>query len=320
MHTETKHARKGLGTPEALTVVAVLGILFAIGYGVCRGARLSARLALAEGNLRSVDVALNLFFNKFGCYPPQGANLVAVLAPYLRDTNVFRNPLADEETLGQTLNLLYREPNLQELDAPGRYITAFVSDDGTYAVVLKSGGKVERLRDLSLPNDPAGRVAVLSGASPPQPEPAAQPQPAETPPPEPGTGDISGGLSLNPSNNEDFEFDLLKPDGTKITRDDLHASRGSLVYTGPAVRILFKPKGNGNQNTLTLNGQVYHLDNANRYLIVTLPGGSMTVNLYNAKAGKGRAMGRWWIAINATGAKIAICNCQGECTCAQSSP
>ncbi len=321
MDRESKRARRALVGYEVAAVTTVLAMLLTLGYGICRGARLGARLALAENNMRSLDIALNLFFNRFGSFPPQGANLVAVLAPYVRDTNVFRNPLADEETPGQTLNDLYREPSLRELDSPGRYITAFVSADGMRAVVLKSGAKVERVSDLSLPDDPASRVAILAGAGS-QSGPQAPPQTEPAPPPEPpqDTGDFGGGLNLNPGSGDDFEFDLFKPDGSRITRDDLRASNGSLVYIGPAIKILFKPKGNGQQNTLTLNSQVYHLENMSRYLIVTLQGGSMTVNLYNSKAGRGAAMGKWWVAINATGAKIAVCKCQGECTCEQSTP
>jgi hypothetical protein len=41
----------------------------------------------------------------------------------------------------------------------------------------------------------------------------------------------------------------------------------------------------------------------------------MAVHLYNSKPGRGKAMGKWWIAINATNAQIVLCNCQGECTC-----
>lgn len=318
MNREPRRSLQALAGPEALAVAAAIAILLGIGYGICKGARLQARLAVAENNLKHVDVAMNLFFNRFGSYPPEGANLVAVLAPYVRDLEVFRNPLADEGAPGQTLSALYREPSLRELDGPGRYITAFVSDDGTRAVILKSGSRIERFSDLALPADAASRVAVLSGTPS---QPGADSPPDEQAGSSPDSGDVDGNLNLNPGQGNDFEFYLLKPEGTAITRDDLLASRGSLSYYGEAVRIVFKPKGNGNQNTLTLNGQVYRLENQSRYLIVTLPGGAMTVHLYNSLAGRGAAMGKWWIAINATGARIAACTCDAqECTCGLPGP
>ena len=67
-------------------------------------------------------------------------------------------------------------------------------------------------------------------------------------------------ININPNNNSDFEFYLEKPDGSTITRDDLHADR-DLDYNGPATLIRFKPKGNGNQNSLTVNGTAYALQN-----------------------------------------------------------
>ncbi|MBM4036405.1 MAG: hypothetical protein FJ291_32110 [Planctomycetes bacterium] len=305
---------RGQTLSGAIAVTAVLGMLMGLGYGVWRGTRASARAVQAVSNLRQVGVALDLFFNKYSSYPPQGADLVAVLAPYVRDVNVFTNPLADEETPGQTLSRLYREPNLGELDSAGHYLTALASSDGSVAVVLKTGARVDRYTNLSLPNDPASIVAILSNETPPTPAPEEPPQPE----PEPGTGSSVGGeVNLNPNNNGDFEFDLLKPDGTHITRDDLRASDGSLTYSGPAAWVRLKPKGNGNQNTLTLNGQVYHLDNSNHYVFLALRGGSMVVHLYNSKAGRGNAMGKWWLAVNATRAKVIICTHQGECTCVE---
>ena len=311
---------RGLGLVEVIAVVAALGMLTGLGFATWRGARASIRVSQAESNLRQVGTALDLFFNKYGSYPPQGANLVAVLAPCVRDINVFRNPLLDEETPGQAVSQLYRKPSLRELDSPGHYITALVSSDGSMAVVLKSGARVESYTALSLPKDPASVVAILSGSDSPNPGPETLPEPEAEPETEPETGSaVVGDVNINPSNNDDFEFDLMKPDGTHITRDDLKAFGSSLAYRGPAVYIRIKPKGNGNQNTLTVNGQVYQLGNGNRYVILALPGGSMVVNLYNSKAGKGngKAMGKWWIAINATGAKVILCTCEGECHCVE---
>jgi len=322
----TARRRKAFVVIELLAVVSIIAVLLGLGFSVYKGARRSARIAIAENNLKQISTALDLFFHRYNCYPPQGANLPAVLAPYVRNLDVFVNPLKDEPTPGETLNELYREPSLEELDKPGTYVVAFVSEDGSTAVVLETGSKVERIDNLSLSENPDEILASLSGFEPPPPPDTGDTTTDDTTGDtatddagtddttsgDTGTGDttsddtgtLGGELNINPNNNDDFEFALLKPDGSEITRDDLHASGGSLTYSGPATKILVKPKGNGNQNTLTLNGAVYHLDNKNRYLILTLPGGSMVVHLYNSKGGRGRAMGKWWIAINAWGVKI----------------
>ena len=72
---------------------------------------------------------------------------------------------------------------------------------------------------------------------------------------------LSGRVNINPSNNSAFRFRLKKPDDSLITRTDLLESNRQLEYVGPARWILFRPKGNGNQNSLTLNGEVYPLQN-----------------------------------------------------------
>ncbi len=66
-----------------------------------------------------------------------------------------------------------------------------------------------------------------------------------------GSG-VSGRVNLNPSNNSAFRFLLRKPDGTYITREDLHDSNRQLDYDGDISWVLFRPKGNGNQNSLLL--------------------------------------------------------------------
>ncbi len=106
---------------------------------------------------------------------------------------------------------------------------------------------------------------------------------------------LDGQINLNPSDNSTFEFILQKPDGTTITRDDLHASNGQLEYTGHATTLTlrFKPTGNCNQNYLTIDRTVYPLDNGRVYTITAT---NMTLHLYNKnKDGKGSAMGHWWL-------------------------
>jgi len=124
---------------------------------------------------------------------------------------------------------------------------------------------------------------------------------------------IGGSLNINP-NNAHMEFTLTLPDGYQITRDDLHSDNPHqhhdgfhpdyLEYTGPAARIRVKPKGNANQNSLIVNGNIYSLENKHLYIITS---DTMTVRLYNDKRnGKGKAMGKWWIEINAEDAAIEI--------------
>ncbi len=112
-------------------------------------------------------------------------------------------------------------------------------------------------------------------------------------------GDITGGININPNNSPDNEFTLGFADGTTITRDDLTQDYGG--YTGPAEMVHLKPKGNGNQNSLTLNGEPYTLYNANTYDIT----GPLSVDLYNDHINpSGKAVGKWWIEITAAGATI----------------
>jgi hypothetical protein len=105
---------------------------------------------------------------------------------------------------------------------------------------------------------------------------------------------VGGEININPNNCTDNEFTLTLPDDTLITRDTL---RG---YEGAARRVLVKPKGNGNQNSLIVDGQAYQLLNADTYII---EGSPMTVKLYQAMS-DGVAMGHWWIAIN--GGRLTI--------------
>jgi len=114
---------------------------------------------------------------------------------------------------------------------------------------------------------------------------------------------LSGRVNINPSNNSAFRFRLRKPDDTLITRTDLLESNRQLEYIGLAKWVLFRPKGNGNQNALTVNGEVYPLRNGKLYLLYA---SDLTVRLYNDKKhSNGNAMGRWWLdSIHATDGRI----------------
>ena len=121
---------------------------------------------------------------------------------------------------------------------------------------------------------------------------------------------MAGSINLNPNNSPDNEFLLVKPDGATITRDDLqndttsYTSAPCVYYTGPAVMIRVKPKGNGNQNSLIVNGAVYPLLNANTYDLVSL---NMNVQVFNTSrnSGNGRANGQWWLG-NIAGDDVTI--------------
>jgi fibro-slime domain-containing protein len=107
-----------------------------------------------------------------------------------------------------------------------------------------------------------------------------------------GPVDVSGRVNLNPNNNPDHEFVLRLGDGSTITRDDLHARYAG--YEGEATYAFFRPKGNGNQNSLLIDGEVYELRNGAQYE-VSAP--SMQVRVYNDRVSNGRALGHWWLEV-----------------------
>jgi Tfp pilus assembly protein PilX len=111
---------------------------------------------------------------------------------------------------------------------------------------------------------------------------------------------VNGLININPNNSPSFEFTLTLPNGTVINRDTLHQHYAG--YTGPATSIHVKPKGNGNQNSLTIDGQTYPLNNSTAYSISS---SSMNVVLFNDHINRqGKAVGRWFISIGATDASI----------------
>jgi len=496
-----KRKRRGMSMVEVMAVVGVIAILLAMGFMVLRSMRLAARVAVAETRLKQVATGLELYFKEYGTYPPQGSDLVAELAPFVENPTVFNNPLLEEETPGETINVLYHQPTVDEIDSPDNYVTAMMADNGRTLVVLKTGNKVVRRDDLRFsPDDPSVIVDVLD-PTPPPPEPPAddgegdgeepdggfdvdddgdvttrmcsdvtidcigsqfgyadgtfvdivveanlengwmslyngQPvhggesfsqqsvpagtnvvvkgeiagayerwlwsyygyplsytsngscgqvltlvtgdtpvcfepgfpcqaavgdllepyvdpqthvvviednealylwdfnplytnygidyqdliilatavateqsecedaEPESEPDPQPSGVTVAGAININPNNRDNFEFELEKPDGSTITRDDLHGSRATLTYEGPAVSVRVRPKGNGNQNGLTVDGQGVRLRNGTTY---TITSENMTVNLYNTKPGRmkyGNAMGKWWIEVSAYNATI----------------
>ncbi|MFH1853375.1 MAG: hypothetical protein ABIA75_13635 [Candidatus Neomarinimicrobiota bacterium] len=112
---------------------------------------------------------------------------------------------------------------------------------------------------------------------------------------------VAGEMFVNPNNNDQHEFYLIKPDGSMITRDSLHASKAD--YTGPAIWVHVKPKGDGNQNSILIDGDNYRLHNSQTYDFISE---NMNVHLYNDHRDmNGHAMGRWIIGITSGNACLA---------------
>ncbi len=114
--------------------------------------------------------------------------------------------------------------------------------------------------------------------------------------------EIIGTININPANNSHFEFNMVTPSG-EITRDTLHAADNTYTYTGSATYIRFKPKGNGNQNSLIVDGETYYVENKNVYEI---RGDDLQVHLYNSKAGSGNAMGKWYVDISLSRGTVSL--------------
>ena len=293
MTLRTTARRRGFTLLEVMVVVAAAALLLGMGYLLWGGVRQTARIAVAESNLKQISTAMELYFREYNSYPPQGSDLTVELAPFVDDPRVFSNPLRDDKTPGETINALYVQPTTGELDSPGHYVTAMVSSNGKTALILNTGHEVRLVDSLCfIPDDLSDSLAAI--LDPPDGLPGG---PGEE---QPSDRSVRGLINLNPRNNSDFEFVLEAPDGTLITRDDLHASNGGRTYTGPANWIRVCPKGNGNQNSLNWGGEPYRLRNGRIYTI----DGQMSVHLYNVKSGNGKAMGRWWIEINADEAAI----------------
>ena len=113
---------------------------------------------------------------------------------------------------------------------------------------------------------------------------------------------IAGSININPNNSPQNEFELVgtRYDGTSITitRDDLHQNStvdaGGVYYTGYATTIHVKPKGNGSQNGLLVDGAEFIIQNSNTYVF----NGTMNVEIYNDHIhSNGKAMGQWWLRI-----------------------
>lgn len=108
---------------------------------------------------------------------------------------------------------------------------------------------------------------------------------------------ISGLLNINPNNSSHNEFTITTGGGVTYTRDHLHSSTQTqsdgTFYRGKATYIRVKPKGNGNQNSLVIDGERFVMQNSNTYIL----NGDMDVRVYNDHVKNGKAMGHWWLEI-----------------------
>ena len=124
--------------------------------------------------------------------------------------------------------------------------------------------------------------------------------PAATGSDSPAGAVVAGTININPNNGADSEFVASIANGRSITRDDL--SRQFQGYEGPASSVSVRPKGNGNQNTLNVNGLPYVIVNGKGYDIVS---DKMQIRIYNDKVNnKGKSMGSWRVEINADNATV----------------
>ncbi len=269
---------------EMLAVMAVIAILLGMGFSVYRGARLAARIAVAENNLKQTSTALELYFRRFGHYPPQRCDLVAELTPFVYNPEVFSNPLIEERVPGETLSKYYFPLASSEGEGTKSYVTAFTSDDGHTAVVLYSGGKIEVPPSINyIPNNPGNFIHIITGLDV-----------------------ISGPLNLDPRNNTNCDFAMGIDSGGMITRSQLLGSGGEANYTGRITWVRTWPKGTGNQNYIFYNGVPYYMLNGRNYVMSpTRPEGRFNVKLCNGgDSSSGQAMGDYWIDLFCIGAQI----------------
>ncbi len=116
-----------------------------------------------------------------------------------------------------------------------------------------------------------------------------------------GTGGvISGHININPNKSTHNEFTLVETNHQLITRDDLHANspliNGNTYHEGYARSIMVKPKGNGRQSSLYVDGVEHSLQNSQMYHITTEDPAGIPFKIYNDHvAQNGKAMGHWWI-------------------------
>jgi type II secretory pathway pseudopilin PulG len=154
-----RHKGSGFVPIELLAVISVIAVLLGLGIVAVRNARQQAYLAQAEGRLKQVSIALDLYFQQNGSYPPPGYDLSLELSPYLRDKKVLKNCIGTID-----ISDVYESLDLQHIDEPENYITGFYADDGKTMVLLKTMGKIVRKTGYSF-NPRSHTSAKFAGMS-----------------------------------------------------------------------------------------------------------------------------------------------------------
>jgi type II secretory pathway pseudopilin PulG len=164
MNKSNGERKEGVTFLEMCASVAVIAVLLGLAVPWISMARDQAHVVQAINRLRQIALGLDLYYNKYGIYPPAGKDLSEELDEFIADKSIFENPLKDETKPGRTLSVLYQEPTTQELDQPGTYLTAFAGDDGKTAVVLEANGKVVVTDDLNFTpgDDTDAKVEVMT--------------------------------------------------------------------------------------------------------------------------------------------------------------
>jgi type II secretory pathway pseudopilin PulG len=145
MDAKTGYRGRGFVPLEMLAVICIIAVLLGLGVVVVSSARQQAHLAQAEGQLKQVSLALDLYYKHYGYYPPPGSDLSRELGPFVQNPKVFISPLTGG---GKDLSAMYESLTLEELDEAENYVAAFFDDDGETAVILKTLGKIVRKTDL----------------------------------------------------------------------------------------------------------------------------------------------------------------------------
>ena len=169
-----------------------------------------------------------------------------------------------------------------------RFTGIDLGDGAAKGAVAKKGSETVVNADGTTSTRTAWRVFVVQD----------NPAPPPTPPA------VGGMVNLNPNNSTANEFSMTTPSAT-ITRDTIKdvnivVDAQGTYYAGSASFIHIKPKGNGNQNSIILNGQKYNLDNSTTYEFT----GTFTVRLFNDHVKNAKAMGHWWIGIDGQTATV----------------
>jgi hypothetical protein len=112
---------------------------------------------------------------------------------------------------------------------------------------------------------------------------------------------LAGTLNINPNNSLQNAFTLELPGGGAVTQDDIRR-QGFGGYSGTVSQVTLKPKGNRDDNMLTIDGAPYPLRDRETYLITAE---DMRAVLYEeATNGPAQPAGQWWLTLAASNAAI----------------